>query len=123
MALEDPQLIAESVIPSLPPASDPRPSVSTPIFDAKAMVEATRHKVTNPVYGQMPTGTPEGRDAADAARAMMRRRRRHHRILGWVMAIVCVGIAAGIGYVLYTMYQDDQADRSAPQAVSPAATR
>jgi hypothetical protein len=71
----------------------------------------------------MPTGTPEGRQAADAARARMRSRRRRNRILNWVMAIVCVAIAAGIGYVLYVMYQDDQADPSTAPAAGPVATR
>src|SRR4051794_410783 len=88
-ALRDPGLLIGADAPYLPPAAPPRPAVaSAPVFDAKALVEGTkRHKVANPGYGPMPMGTPEGRAAAEAARAKMRRKRRRNKMLGWVTAV------------------------------------
>ena len=107
--LRDPELIESAQVPYLPPATPPVPQVTAPpVFDAKVLVDATKRKVENPVYGHMPKGTPEGRAAAEAARAKMRRKRRRNKILGWVMAIVFIAVVAGAGYALYTMYQDDQ---------------
>src|SRR4029079_18894573 len=124
-ALRDPDLIAATEVPYLPPAAPPRPAVAAPpAFDAKVMVDATkRNKIENPAYGPMPTGTAEGRAAADALRAKMRQKRRRNKRLGWVMAIVVIGVVGGGGYAPYTMYQDDQesqkeqrAERSAERA-------
>ena len=96
-------------MPYLPPTAPPMPrSTAPPVFDAKTLVDATKRKVENPAYGHMPTGTPEGRAAADAARARMRQKRRRNKILAWVMAIGFLVVLCGAGYALYTMYQDDQ---------------
>src|SRR4051794_24234091 len=107
-ALRDPSLLVAADAPYLPPPA-PRPVVaSAPAFDAKALVEGTkRHKVANPTYGPMPTGTAEGRAAAEAARAKMRRKRRRNKMLGWVTAVTLLVVAGGVSYVLYNMYQDD----------------
>src|SRR5215218_8201273 len=68
----DPEIIESAEMPYLPPPVRPVPQITAPpVFDAKAMVDATKRKVDNPVYGQIPKGTPEGKAAADAARAKM----------------------------------------------------
>ena len=119
MALRDPAVAEPTEAPYLPPAAPPKPSVaSTPVFDAKAMVDAGKRKVANPVYGQIPTGTPEGRAAAEAARAKMRRKRRRNKTLGWVMTIAFIAVAAAAGYALFSAYQDDQEDREAETAAT-----
>src|SRR5262245_45351274 len=102
MALDEPDLVDQSTAPYLPPVAPAQPMVSTsPAFDAKAMVDATkRNKIENPSYGHMPTGTPEGRAAVEAAKARMRRKRRRNKILGWVMTIAFIVIVGGVGYVL-----------------------
>jgi hypothetical protein len=83
------------------------------VFDAKAMVEATKRKVENPVYGHMPTGTPEGRAAAEAARQAMRRKRSRNKWIGRSLGVVLLGGIGAAGYVGYRAYQDDQAERDA----------
>ena len=117
-ALRDPDRIESAQVPYLPPAVRPVPApAAPPVFDAKAMVEATRHnKVENPAYGHLPAGTPEGRAAAEQLRAKMKRKQRRNKMLGWVMAIVVLGGLAAGGYVLYNMFQDDQAAREAERA-------
>jgi hypothetical protein len=125
MALADPQLLAEAQVPHLPPPAPARPAVVAPppVFDAKAMVDATRRKVDNPVYGQLPSGTAEGHAALEVARARMRRKRRRNKVLGWVLLIAFAAVVAGVGYALYTMYQDDQDRANAEQgADSPGTT-
>ena len=120
MALDDPHLVADEM-PYLPPAPPPKPAVNVPqVFDAKTLVNATKRKVENPAYGHMPTGTPEGRAAADAARARMRHKRRRNKILGWVMTIAFLALIGGVGYALYTMYQHDQDKEHAEQAAKAA---
>jgi hypothetical protein len=116
--LRDPDLIESAQVPYLPPAVRPAPApAAPPVFDAKAMVEATRHnKVENPAYGHMPVGTPESRAAAEQLRAKMKRKQRRNKMLGWVMAVVVLGGLAAAGYVLYTMFQDEQDAREAAQA-------
>jgi hypothetical protein len=123
MALDEPALVAKGEMPFLPPAAPPKPAVSAPpVFDAKAMVDATkRNKVENPVYGHMPTGTPEGRAGVEAARARMRRKRRRNKIFGWVLTIVFFAVAGGVGFALYTMHQDDQDEQQEQQSASAAA--
>ena len=106
--------MATAQVPYLPPATPPKPTISAPpVFDARAMVDATKRKVDNPAYGQMPKGTPEARAAAEAARAGMRRKRRRNKILGWVMAFVFFAVLGGVGYALYRTYQEDQQDQDA----------
>src|SRR4029078_2896741 len=110
-ALDDPELVAApGEAPYLPPAAPPKPAVTTTVvFDAKTLVDATRrNKVENPTYGQMPTGTPEGRAAVEAAKARMRQRRRRNKMIGWVMAVVVLVLAAGAGFALYRLFEDDQ---------------
>jgi hypothetical protein len=120
--LRDPEMIDSAQVPYLPPATPPVPQVTAPpVFDAKKLVEATKRKVENPVYGHMPKGTPEAKAAAEAARAKMRRKRRRNKILGWVMAIVFIAVVAGAGYALYTMYQEDQDKERAEQEARAAA--
>ncbi len=131
MALRDPDMIAAAQMPFLPAPMRPVPQISeAPVFDARAMVESTKRKVDNPVYGAMPGGTAEGRAAADAARAQMRRRRRRNRAIAWVFAVVFLGVVAGAGYLAYRAYQDDRdrqqaassdasSDTSDPAALSP----
>ena len=120
--LRDPEMIDSAQVPYLPPATPPVPQVTAPpVFDAKVLVDATKRKVENPVYGHMPKGTPEAKAAAEAARAKMRRKRRRNKILGWAMAIVFIAVVAGAGYALYTMYQDDQAKERAAQEARAAA--
>ena len=120
--LRDPELIESAQMPYLPPATPPVPQVTAPpVFDAKVLVDATKRKVENPAYGHMPKGTPEGRAAADAARARMRQKRRRNKILAWVMAIAFVAVLAGAGYALYTMYQDDQDKEQAAREADAAA--
>jgi hypothetical protein len=127
MALRDPELISATQAtageaPYLPPSTPPQPHVSAPpVFDAKAMVDATKRKVANPVYGHMPAGTPESRAAADAARAKMRRKRRRNKVFGWVMAIVFIAVVGGVGYALYTTYQDDQKQQEEERQAEAAA--
>ena len=83
MALDDPELVVSGEAPYLPPAAPPKPAVAQPqTFDAKTLVDATkRNKIENPVYGHMPTGSEEGRAAADAARARMRAKRRRNKFM------------------------------------------
>jgi hypothetical protein len=120
-ALRDPKVVASTQAPYLPPAHRPAPTPSAPpVFDAKLMVDATRrNKVDNPAYGQLPTGTPEGRAAAEAARARMRGKRRRNKLLGWAMAVIFIGLLAGAGYALYTMYEEDQDAHDAERAANP----
>jgi hypothetical protein len=114
MALDEPELVVSSDAPYLPPSAPPKPAIARPlVFDAKAMVDSTKRKVENPVYGHMPTGTPEGRAAADAARARMRRKRHRNKIIGWAMLVAFVAVVCGVSYALYNMYQDDQAAQRA----------
>lgn len=113
MALRDPELIAASTIPYLPPpVKDPTPASAPAVFDARAMVEATRRKVDNPVYGQIPKGTPESRAAMDAARVAMRRKRRRNTIVGRVTGLVFLAALVGGGYLVYRQYQSDQNEPS-----------
>src|SRR5262245_2516179 len=113
-ALRDPELVSVAPAPYLPPAAPPKPHVAAPVvFDARALVDATKRKVDRPVYGPIPRGTPESQAAVEAARAKMRRKRRRSKVLGWVMAVVFFAVVAAVGYALYNMYKDDQAEERA----------
>src|SRR5690349_2527574 len=111
-------MVDATQVPYLPPAPKPEPPpTAPPVFDAKAMVDATkRNKVENPAYGHLPTGTPEGRAAADALRAKMRQKRRRNKMIGRVIAIVSIVVVVGGGYALYKMYQADQKTEQQQQA-------
>ncbi len=108
-------------MPFLPSAPRPAPAPAEPlVFDAKTMVDATKRKVDNPVYGHMPKGTPEGRAALDAGRSAMRRKRQRNKIIGWIVGLgFLAGLAAG-GYFIYRAYQDDQDKRAAELAAAEA---
>jgi hypothetical protein len=115
--LRDPELIEAAQVPYLPPSAPPKPSIAAPpVFDAKAMVDATKRKVDNPVYGHMPAMTAENKAAVEAARAKMKRKRRRDRIVGRIMAVIVIAVLAGVGYALLRMYQHDQKDQGSEPA-------
>lgn len=122
-ALRDPELIASTQVPVLPPVPRPVPvRVVEPVFDAKAMIEATRrNKVENPAYGYMPAASIEGRAAAEELRVKMKRKRRRNDLLGRVLAVAFIAVVAGVGYVLYTMFQADQDGRGAARDAGSSA--
>ena len=109
MALRDPELIAASAVPYLPPSIvDPTPTASPAVFDARAMVEATRRKVENPAHPHSSKPTHESWAGVDAARTAMRRKRRRNSFIGRVAALAFLAALAGGGYLTYREYQSDQ---------------
>jgi ferric-dicitrate binding protein FerR (iron transport regulator) len=71
------------------------------------MVAAQKHFQSNPAYGSMPTGTPEGRAEAARRRAEANRRRRRNRVIGWAVAIAFLIAVAAVGFFAYRSYQDE----------------
>jgi hypothetical protein len=113
LALRDPDLMEAAKVPYLPAPTPPKPSVAAPpVFDAKAMVAATKRKVENPLYGHIPAPSAENKAAMEVGRAEMRRKRRRDKLVGRVMAVIFLAVAAGAGYALFRLYQHDQSDRS-----------
>jgi hypothetical protein len=101
--------VPSEAIPFLPSAVPAQPSAPAPVaFDAKAMVDSQRRKIENPVYGHMPSGTPEGKLAAEEARKSMRRRRRRNKRVAMMFLAVFGGAVATGAYFGFKAYQDDQ---------------
>jgi hypothetical protein len=107
--LHDPVPVASDATPFLPepPRPEPVPVAEAPQFDAKAMVESQRTVTATPAYGQLPTGTDEGRAAAKRLReeANRKRKRRQVKVRLAVLALL-LGVAVG-GYVVHQQLQDD----------------
>ena len=105
-----PRAAAEDA-PYLPAATPPVPTPAPePEFDAAAMVASQKHFNANPTYGEMPSGSAAGRDAARLLREQANRRRRRARVLGrLVMLLVLVGLGVG-GYFVYQLVRDAQDD-------------
>ena len=84
------------------------------------MVESQKHIVQSPVYGQIPTGTPESVAAARKLRVKAQRKRRRNRTFAWFVALAMLGGIVTAGWFGYQAFQDDQeqldADRAAAQA-------
>jgi hypothetical protein len=72
------------------------------------MVEATKRKVDNPVYGHIPKATPGSRAGIEAARTAMRRKRRRNAIIGRVSGLLFLAAVVGGGYLIFRQYQADQ---------------
>ena len=97
-------------VPFLPAVTRIEPDVQppSPSFDAKAMVESQKRFNANPSYGAMPTGTAEGRAAAEALRNQARQKRHRQKTSGRItIAVLMCGLAVGAWFA-YRAYQSDQ---------------
>lgn len=116
-----PTPVGADFVPYLPPVRRADAAPEQPAaFDAKLMVDSTKRKVENPVYGKMPTGSDEGRAAVEAARKKMNRKRARNKLIARAVAISFLGGIAAAGWFGYQAYQDDQ-DRQAAERAAKAA--
>ena len=107
------------VLPAAPPRPEPTTEATT--FDARAMVESMKSSKESPLYGGLPTATPESRAAAQALRDEARRRRKRNKRLGWWVALIVLAVVVTAGVLAYREYQQDQDRREAEREGAAAA--
>ena len=99
---------AAPFLPDAPrPVAEPAPE---PEFDAKAMVESQKHYNPNPVYGAMPSGSEQGREAARKLREEANRKRKRGKVIGRIFGVVFLAAAGVVGYFVYRAIQDANSD-------------